>query len=124
FRFGEAVFIAPSTTPTQFDPDAYLQSLQLLASYAPRRMFLTHYGEVGYSGERCELLASQVRDYCDMARRHAGDADGLEATLVEYSLRRLHEIAPCDEERARRWLGFDMRLNAQGLSHWLAASGA
>ena len=42
-RFDDAVYVLPTTTPTQFRPEAFLESIDLLASYSPHRLFLTHY---------------------------------------------------------------------------------
>ncbi|MGI9303292.1 MAG: MBL fold metallo-hydrolase, partial [Gammaproteobacteria bacterium] len=42
----DGAFIIPTTPPTQFDPQAWCQSLDRLMSYEPRRMYLTHFGMV------------------------------------------------------------------------------
>ena len=64
-RFPAGDFVLPSTTPSQFDPEAYLASLELLGSYSPQRVYLTHYGELAYSAEKTQSLAQQLEAYCE-----------------------------------------------------------
>jgi glyoxylase-like metal-dependent hydrolase (beta-lactamase superfamily II) len=117
-RMREGDYLLPSTTPTQFDPEAYHRSLQILRSSNPRLMYLTHYGSVEFSGEKSALLASQVDAYCEMAL--SGNAKDLESSLIEYTLGRIQDFSPaCDKGQARSLLAFDMQLNAQGIEHWL-----
>jgi glyoxylase-like metal-dependent hydrolase (beta-lactamase superfamily II) len=51
-RFPVGDFVLPSTTPTQFDPDTHLRSMELLGSYSPRRLYLTHGGELRYTPDK------------------------------------------------------------------------
>lgn len=112
-------FVLPSTTPSQFDPEAYLASLDLLGSYAPKRMYLTHYGELAFSIEKTQLLAHQIEAYCEFAAAEALDVARLQEQLSEYSLALLHRFGACsDEAELRNYLAFDMQLNAQGLQVW------
>jgi glyoxylase-like metal-dependent hydrolase (beta-lactamase superfamily II) len=119
FRFSAGDFVLPATTPTQFDPEDYVRSLELLDSYGPRRMFLTHYGELAYTREKSELLARQVEGYRELAPAYAGDRLAMERALTEYSLQQLRAFDPLSSEDAlREALAFDMDLNAQGLDCW------
>ncbi len=117
------VFMMPTTTPVQFEPEAWLQTLDRFLSFAPERMFLTHFGCV----DQVPRLATELRDglarYQALAQRHA-QAPERHATLVDAltadalaQLERLH--CPLDPARSRALLAFDMELNAQGLEVWL-----
>lgn len=118
-RFPEGDLVLPSTTPTQFDPEAYLASLALLHGYAPKHMYLTHYGAIEYSREKSRMLAAQIAAYCELARGHDSEA-ALQAKLAEDAVER---AAGLGSEYAPDELGdklvFDMQLNAQGLRAWL-----
>ena len=46
FDVDDREFIFPTTTPVHFDPEALCHSVDRLMSYAPRSIYLTHYGEV------------------------------------------------------------------------------
>ena len=120
FRFPAGDFLIPTTTPTQFNPEAYLASLEVLGSYQPQRIYLTHYGELAYTRELADVLARQIVSYCDLAPPHAGDKAGLERALSDYSMGLLREFeTSAPEAELRKLLAFDMDLNAQGLQVWL-----
>ena len=118
-RFPGADFVLPSTTPSQFDPEAYLASLALLGARSPQRMYLTHYGELAYSATASQLLAQQIESYCDFAAAHCNDAGALQQCLSEYTLGLLRQFdAGVDEAQLEQRIAFDMQLNAQGLQIW------
>jgi glyoxylase-like metal-dependent hydrolase (beta-lactamase superfamily II) len=122
FRFPGGAYLLPTTTPTQFDPEALLQTFSLLDSYGPRRIFLTHSGELGYEPRLIQLLSRQVGEYCRLAAVHSSDLPDLCRALVDYSLREMQAFAPPFSERELRdLLLFDADLNAQGLAVWQRA---
>jgi glyoxylase-like metal-dependent hydrolase (beta-lactamase superfamily II) len=112
-------FVLPSTTPSQFEPEAYLASLALLASYSPLRLYLTHHGELAYSAEKSQLLARQVAAYCEIASIDSLDVAAVQQRLTDYSLELLSRFdSTADEALMRDRLAVDMQLNAQGLQVW------
>jgi glyoxylase-like metal-dependent hydrolase (beta-lactamase superfamily II) len=118
-RYADGDFVLPSTTPSQFDPEAYLTSLALLASYSPQRVYLTHYGELAYSAEKSRVLARQIAAYCEIASDDSLDASALQQRLTNYSLALLSRFDNSgDEVLLRNRLAIDMQLNAQGLRVW------
>jgi glyoxylase-like metal-dependent hydrolase (beta-lactamase superfamily II) len=120
-RFASGDFILASTTPTQFSPDQYLQSLALLKSYAPLRMFLTHYGELAYSDEQSQSLAKQVQGYASLAQELSTQPEQLESRLLEYCVGLMqHAELPLNAQQCSEIIEFDTRLNAQGLKVWLS----
>ena len=125
FRLADGPFVAPSTTPTQFDPEAFIQSLDLLASYGPERLYLTHFGELGWEQSARELLQQQVMHYPELARQTGNDVGALSEALIEYTWAQLGSRVP-DDQRARiaERIAADMNLNAQGLSIWLRRQAA
>ena len=120
FRFPDGDYLLPAATPTQFDPQAYLKSLRLLAGYEPQRCYLTHYGELAFTTGKAHLLEQQVKEYAELASRCGPDKEALETALTDYSLGLMQEMHPIlSEEALRQMLAFDMDLNAQGLAFWL-----
>lgn len=119
WRFDQGDFVMPSTTPTQFDPKTYLESLQLLESYQPQRIYLTHFGQISFSAEKAQLLARQVLRYRDIAMENMDKPEQLAALLTQYGLELLGEIdSGGDPQNHRDWLALDTPLNAQGLQVW------
>jgi glyoxylase-like metal-dependent hydrolase (beta-lactamase superfamily II) len=117
-------FLFPTTTPVQFEPDAWMQTLDRLTSFAPQRMYLTHFGCVEDVTRLAQVLRAGIQRYRSIAEqlpklpnRHAVLVEALAAD----ALRELAILdAPVSEARARKLLAFDMELNAQGLEVWLS----
>lgn len=124
WRFASEDFVLPATTPTQFDPEAYQASLQLLADYAPKYMYLTHYGRIAYTPEQSRRLGEQVARYKQLALDTLQAPHTLQAAITDYGLEMLGAIdTGVGVEKHRQWLGFDMPLNAQGLQVWQSSQG-
>lgn len=123
-NMGTRRFMFPPTTPIQFDPDAWHDSVVRLVALQPDRVFLTHYG----MHEEIRDLASQLHEQIDayvhlsadvLTNNDSAAADRLAHALMQHSLAELAERqCPLTPEYIRRLLKGDMDLNAQGLVHW------
>lgn len=116
-------FIAPTTTPVQFDPDALHASIDRVMSYKPNTLYLTHYSSVTPSARIIAGLHEQIDDYVMLTQKAADSGDQFETVLAQdlnqYLVRRcLNEISNIDEATARHWIKLDADLNAQGLVFW------
>ena len=119
FRFSGGDFILPATTPTQFDPQAYIDSLEILRAYDPQRIYLTHSGELTYTNQKLDFLQRQITAYAEMATDHADDLSKLEQALANYSLGVMREFdSEHSDEALQELLAFDLDLNAKGLAFW------
>ena len=117
-------YVFPTTTPVQFEPDAWLATLQRFMEADPAYMFLTHYGRVGNVGQLAADLRGGIAMYQSIAL-HLADAPNRHARICEaLALHAVEELVamgcPLSEERIGDLLAFDMELNAQGLGVWLA----
>lgn len=116
-------FIVPTTTPTQFDPEQLIASVDRLLGYEPRALYLTHYSRVTDAPRLAELLKLQVRQFVTIARRHRDDANRHAAIAADLrglwlELLRRHGCTLSDA-RLDELLGPDLELNTQGLIAWL-----
>ncbi|WP_428309828.1 MBL fold metallo-hydrolase [Hydrocarboniphaga sp.] len=117
-------WLMPTTTPVQFEPEAWEQTLDRYLSHEPRQMYLTHYGAVQdvpkLAGELRAGLADYQRIALDAAALGAQRHAAIKQALYDWSLQqlRLREV-DIAEPLARDWLEFDLELNAQGLVVWL-----
>lgn len=119
-RFAGGDFVMASTTPTQFRPEAFEESVAVLKSYSPQRMYLTHYGELNYSDQMADLLCKQVRAYPELALEYGDDLPELERRIVDFTLECLAPVGLSDVAKTVASLvKLDAGLNAQGLSVWL-----
>lgn len=122
WRFGEDDFVLPATTPTQFDPDAYQASLNVLREASPRYLYLTHHGRITYTAQKSARLARQVARYREIALENLPTPQALQEALTQEGLALLATFdTGADVEKHRQWLEFDMPLNAQGLQVWQAS---
>ena len=117
-------FIFPTTTPVQFDPAALHASLDLLMSYRPEAMYLTHFSQVkdvaAKAFELHRLIDAHVEIACrernSGSERHSRIRVGLALLLLEEAKRFGCRVPPA--EILEIFAG-DLDLNAQGLSVWL-----
>lgn len=120
--------VLPTTTPVQFEPDAWRATLDRLLGRSPGRVFLTHYGELREVPRHAATLRAALGRYEAIARGLAGAPDRharLVAALTGDALDALRALGmPVPEARARALLAADMALNAQGLAVWLDAGDA
>lgn len=116
-------YLMPTTTPVQFEPDAWEKTLERLLALKPEWMYLTHYGRVGNVGKLATDLRRGLEAYRHIASSLSGASNRhlrLKQALTAYSLDELAALdAPISEIEARSLLANDMELNAQGLEVWL-----
>ncbi len=121
-------FLFPTTTPVQFEPDAWEKTLDRLLGFEPQAMYLTHFGRVDDVAKlAADLRAGLVRYQAIAARLR--EAPDRHAALVEALTRDAIEqigtlASPVSAEEARRLLAFDMELNVQGLEFWMDRAAA
>ncbi len=116
-------FIMPTTTPVQFDPEAWQDSLTRLLSYQPANMYLTHFGRVTEVSRLAQELRLDIENYAKIARQHRQASDRQEkicASLTGYLRKRLstHKTTE-DVNRLTDFLEYDLQLNTAGLEVWL-----
>ncbi len=120
---GAGAFVMPTTTPVQFEPDAWRQTIDRLLQFAPQRMFLTHYGCVGTVARLATELRAGIARYEQIATELAGVQDR-HARLVRaltddvLTALRAHGCA-LDRKQIETLLAADLELNAQGLEVWI-----
>ena len=116
-------FIFPTTTPVQFDPEAAHATIRRLLSYAPKRVYLTHFSCVRAPAALAPQLHRDLDAYVKIALEHREDEDpeaSIHSALRDWTFARLdeHGVDP-DPEFREEVLRMDLALNAQGLAVWL-----
>ena len=117
-------FIFPTTTPTQFEPEAMHASIDRLLALSPEAIYLTHYSRVGNVPALGVELRRRLKAMTDMALslRDAGAArhGQLKEALTRFLLAELHQHGcMLAEETALGIWDIDLELNAQGLEVWM-----
>lgn len=117
-------FIFPTTTPVQFDPVAMHASIDLVMSYQPDAIYLTHFSQVRDTAAKALELHRLVDAHVAIARReksagadrHARIREGLEQLLLNET-RRFGCHLPASG--ILEIFDTDLELNAQGLGVWI-----
>lgn len=116
-------FIFPTTTPVQFDPKAWHETLDRYLEFEPERMYLAHYGPVSDIARLTQELHKGIDELTDVARsanghpnRHQRILDNMTNLLLR-KLRSMH--SPVSDEQGKVLFAMDLELNAQGLEVWL-----
>ncbi|MGC4114960.1 MAG: MBL fold metallo-hydrolase [Myxococcales bacterium] len=117
-------FFYPTTTPVQFDPAALHKTIDRILSFAPERLYLTHFEMVaGELPKHGKAMHAAIDAFVERAlaapqgeQRHAA----LKASLAEDLLVRLsaHGTRLSREEALKHFDG-DLELNSAGLEIWL-----
>ncbi|HEX3140971.1 MAG TPA: MBL fold metallo-hydrolase, partial [Rhizobacter sp.] len=123
FDTARGPWLLPTTTPVQFDPEPLRQSVRRMLSYAPERLYLTHYGCVEGVPALGEMMLAQIDELVAFAQplrdaeaRHAQLRQG----LIDIYLRRTSAHGcTLPETEVVSLLASDIELNAQGLAVWL-----
>ncbi len=120
-------FIFPSSSPTQFDPDAAHRSLNLIVGLRPGAIYVTHYSQVREIARLADDMHRLIDAHAELARSERGSGAGRHARL-----RAGVDAIAMNEARRHGWrlgreevmevLGGDLELNAQGLAIWLDAA--
>ncbi|MBF0127079.1 MAG: MBL fold metallo-hydrolase [Magnetococcales bacterium] len=115
-------FFLPATTPTQFDPQSYQETVRRLAALGPARLCLTHFGSVPWMPVYVDDLERQLEVYRQLAmetnEKMAHDA------LVAALRGDLRErLGGTGVEPLLDLLAMDLDLNAQGLAVWRERQG-
>jgi glyoxylase-like metal-dependent hydrolase (beta-lactamase superfamily II) len=123
FDTERGAFIIPTTTPTQFDPEQLVASIDRLLAYRPEAMYLMHYSRVTDVPRLGESLKMQVRRLAQIAMRHA-EGEGRKEAMAAEMRAMWHELlaehgCKLREHDIDLLLETDLELNAQGMVAWV-----
>jgi glyoxylase-like metal-dependent hydrolase (beta-lactamase superfamily II) len=119
----QGAFGVPTTTPSQFDPEQLIASIDRLMATGAQAAYLMHYSRVTGLPAIAASLKTQIRQLAAMTLRHAAAADpyaGIYADMraLWIELARQHGLAE-PEASVDEYLSKDLDLNTQGLIAWL-----
>jgi glyoxylase-like metal-dependent hydrolase (beta-lactamase superfamily II) len=123
FDTEQGAFIAPAMTPTQFDPEQLIASIDRMVSYSPQAIYLMHFSRVTEIARLAEALKFQIREIVRIAQAHADSADryaAIRTGMKDLWLGLLHQHGcRLSDTRSEELLRGDLDLNTQGLLVWL-----
>ncbi|EPG64168.1 MBL fold metallo-hydrolase [Leptospira wolffii] len=123
FRKGKDSLLYPSTTPTDFDPEEALSSVDKILATGADKAYLTHFG----TWEDMQGGAAQMREGLSAMKRiwvsaeKTGFSGEVLVSFCENRIRsyledQIHKKNLSYAEKERRFIGFDSQINAQGIA--------
>lgn len=117
-------YVFPTTTPTQFEPEAAHRSLDRIMALAPDACFLMHYSRVGCPDRHAAALHRFLDRIVALAEKAVPSGSSRRERLLEGMRELLVEGAVSHgcrlpRNRIEELLALDIQLNAAGIESWL-----
>ena len=115
------VYILPSTSPVQFDPESLIESINRIMEFKPERVCLTHFSAIKPTPKVVNQLIESIHFVSDLAIKYADKNDAksiIYKNMMEYFLKGLDEIGFRNNDFAKKRLSLDIQINTQGLIYW------
>jgi glyoxylase-like metal-dependent hydrolase (beta-lactamase superfamily II) len=128
FDTDKGPFLFATTTPVQFEPDAWYTTLDRIMALGPRHAYLTHFGRIELSRALADRLGESIGAFVDIAsEEQAGAGDRVQNIARRMRVLLIDELrahgCKLPEEQCESLLEGDIDLNAQGLDVWLSRHG-
>ena len=115
------IYIFPSTSPVQFDPEALINSIHKIMKYKPQRVCLTHYAAIKPTQKVVSELIDGIHFVSNLAEKYALNNDAeliIQTKMMDYFLKGLKNIGYEDLNYCKKRLKLDVKINTQGLIYW------
>ncbi|KAA0452048.1 MAG: MBL fold metallo-hydrolase [Candidatus Thioglobus sp.] len=118
---GELIF--PPTTPIQFDPEAWKNTIKKLQKLEPKYAYLTHFNRIKWSEKSAKMLIGNIDNFADIAKQMQNQPKrhkAIKEALLEYLLKiaKAHGVSTDKTKQIKIFKG-DLEICAQGLGVWL-----
>ena len=117
----DELYILPSTSPVQFDPEALIQSINRIMEFKPERVCLTHFSAIKPTKKVTNKLIKSIHFVSNLAIKYADKNDSesiIYKKMMDYFLEGLNEIGFQNNDYAKDRLSLDVLINTQGLIYW------
>ena len=117
----DELYILPSTSPVQFDPEALIQSINRIMEFKPERVCLTHFSAIKPTKKVANKLIESIHFVSNLAIKYADKNDSesiIYKKMMDYFLEGLNEIGFQNNDYAMDRLSLDVLINTQGLIYW------
>ncbi|ORU91087.1 MAG: MBL fold metallo-hydrolase [Cycloclasticus sp. symbiont of Poecilosclerida sp. N] len=117
--YNDKPFIFPPSSPVDFDPDAWISSVDKLIASGSEQAFLTHYGMISNLGELAIDLKDKIQAFSVFARS-TKNAEQLNVAITNYLVDAAISNNPTlAREKVLDVLALDLDLITQGLRVWV-----
>jgi glyoxylase-like metal-dependent hydrolase (beta-lactamase superfamily II) len=119
----DGAFILPTTTPVQFEPDAWQNTLTRMLEHQPKNMYLTHFGRVTEIERLTKQLREGIDEYANIAKSCMNDEEreqSIKEKITEHlQTKLLQRYSENEITNYTELFNSDLDLNAAGLEVWL-----
>ena len=119
-----ADFILPTTTPVQFEPDPWYDSLDKLLALNPKNIYLTHFGRITEIKKLAQELRQDITKYTEITKQYLNIENSetkIRNDITHYLQEKLQANYSSEEiKHFTQFLQPDLNLNAAGLRVWLS----
>lgn len=116
-------FYQPTTTPTAFEYDKMILSIEKMMSYCPKKIYFTHYGDSSEPDEVKSQVVKRLKDYIDMTLKLKDSKNiisDLKESLSSYYIEEAHNHGTkLTDNEILELFNIDINLNSMGLALWL-----
>jgi glyoxylase-like metal-dependent hydrolase (beta-lactamase superfamily II) len=117
----DEIYIFPSTSPVQFDPEELIKSIHKIMEYNPQRVCLTHFAAIRPTHKLVEQLIDGIHFVSNLAKKYATEDDAkllIHNDMMSYFLKGFKKIGVKDLDFCRERLELDVKINTLGLIYW------
>jgi glyoxylase-like metal-dependent hydrolase (beta-lactamase superfamily II) len=121
---GELIF--PPTTPVQFDPETWKNTIHKLMTLKPKYAYLTHFNRIEFTSQSADMLIQHIDGFVEIAKtlkdqpnRHKAIKESLLNYLLDIATK--HGVVLDEVQQVKLFKG-DLEICAQGLGVWLDKS--
>jgi len=115
------VYVLPSTSPVQFDPEALIQSINRIMEFKPERVCLTHFSAIKPTQKAVNQLMEGIHFVSNLAKKYATKKEAesiIYNEMMNYFLNGLNKIGFSNDDFSKNRLKLDVQINTQGLIYW------
>ena len=123
FDTERGTLIFPPTTPIQFDPDAWKDTINQLMALQPKYAYLTHFNRIEFNQKSANMLTTNIDNFVAIAQQtqnHTNRHKAIKEALLGYLLKiaTQHGVILNKAQQVKIFKG-DLEICAQGLGVWL-----
>jgi len=110
--------VLPTTTPIHFNPEALFNSIDLLMSFQPEKMYLTHFNMLPDPSSVVDQYRKSIEDFIELTENIKPVDDSFLADMMNEMGKMISNQFEFSQDLIINQLAMDIKLNSQGLAFW------
>jgi glyoxylase-like metal-dependent hydrolase (beta-lactamase superfamily II) len=110
--------VLPTTTPIHFNPAALHHSVNLLMSFQPQQMYMTHFNVLAQPADVVDQYREWIDKFVDLTETIKPVDNSFLPTMMNEMGEMIRHGFDLSQDIIEHKLAMDIKLNCQGLSFW------